>query len=359
MCREGKSTLDTENPLALSTEQRATAKAAYDASIVIDCSNVAIVDAWLEKEIRDQFFTKMIQGGVTVSNVTLPQGSARGTSMAAAIKEFRAHREWIESAPDKALLCRTVDDIRRAKRDSLAGITFGPQNADLLEDVIESVGLFHGLGMRIMQLTYNTRNFIGDGCLEPGNAGLSRFGRDVVAEMATYGIVVDLSHCGDQTTMEAIEASPQPSIFSHANARAVFDHPRNRTDDQIRALAERGGVICLTPFSSMVQPKSGPAATLEALAPHFDHVVNLVGIEHVGLATDINENNETRRIWFRAEHPEVVGDARYHNYPIGFDGDLRRYGVYAELLLKLGYSADEMSAVLGGNLMRVFEKVWR
>lgn len=350
--------MQTGNSLDLPAADRATAKAAYDNAIVIDCSTVAIVDSWLEKVIQDEFFDKMIQGGVTATSVTVPQGSASGSSVVAAIKQLKAHREWIEAAPDKAILCLTAEDIRRAKRESRAGIIFGPQNADMLEDVIDTVGLFHSMGLRVMQLTYNTRNYLGDGCLEPGNAGLSLFGHEVVKAMNEYGIVVDLSHCGDRTTAEAIEASSQPAIFSHANARAVFDHPRNRTDDQIRAIAEKGGVICLTPFSSFVQEKVGAAAPLDALAAHFEHVVNLVGVEHVGLATDINENNETRRIWHRRENPDVVGQARYHNYPIGFDGDLRNYGVYAELFTKLGCTPDEVGAVMGGNLVRVFETVW-
>ncbi|WP_405097574.1 dipeptidase [Micromonospora sp. NBC_01412] len=347
--------MDRDNSLDLSPIDRAKAKAAYDDAFVIDCSNVAIVDAWLDRPIQEQFFDKMIQGGVTVSNVTVPHSSSGAMN---AVKEFRAHRTWIAAAPDKAILCLTADDIRRAKREARAGIIFGPQSADLIEDVIEMVGFFHSLGMRIMQLTYNTRNHIGDGCLEPGNAGLSLFGRDVIRAMNEYGVVVDLSHCGDQTTAEAIEASANPSIFSHANARAVYDHPRNRTDDQIRAIAEKGGVICLTPYSTFVRDRTGPAAPLDALAAHLDHVVSLVGVEHVGLATDINENNETRRIWHRHENPNLVGEARHHNYPIGFDGDLRSYGIYSELLVKLGYSREQIGAILGGNLVRVFETVW-
>ncbi|GAA0714048.1 dipeptidase [Dactylosporangium roseum] len=347
--------MDRDNPLGLSPTDRATAKAAYDDAVVIDCSNVGIVDPWLDRPIQEQFFDKMIQGGVTVSNVTVPHSSSGAVN---AVKELRAHRTWIATAADKAILCLTVDDIRRAKREGRAGIIFGPQGTDLIEDVVEMVGFVHSLGVRIMQLTYNTRNYIGDGCLEPGNAGLSLFGRDVIRAMNEYGIVVDLSHCGDRTTAEAIEASANPSIFSHANARAVYDHPRNRTDDQIRAIAEKGGVICLTPYSTFVRERTGSAAPLDALAAHLDHVVNLVGVEHVGLATDINENNETRRIWHRHEHPDLVGDARHHNYPVGFDGDLRKYGVFSELLVKLGYTSDQIGAILGGNLVRVFETAW-
>lgn len=350
--------MQTNNSLNLSEPDQAQAKAAYDNAIVIDCSTVAIVDSWLENTIQNQFFDKMIEGGVTATNVTVPQGSASGSSVVSAIKQLKAHREWIASAPDKAILCLTAEDIRQAKRESKAGIIFGPQNADMLEDVIETVGLFHSMGLRVMQLTYNTRNYLGDGCLEPSNAGLSLFGREVVKAMNEYGIVVDLSHCGDQTTADAIEESSQPAIFSHANARTVYDHPRNRTDDHIRAIAEKGGVICLTPYSSFVREKTGEAAPLDALAAHFSHVADLVGIEHIGLATDINENNETRRIWHRRDNPDLVGRAEHHNYPIGFDGDLRNYGVYAELFTKLGCTPDEVGAVMGGNLVRVFEKVW-
>lgn len=326
-------------------------------SIVIDCSNIPIVNPWLEKQISDEFFNKMIAGGVTASNITIPSSASPGSSFREAVGQFAMHIEWIEES-QQGILIRSVDDIRRAHSEGLAGIIFGPQNADFLEDAVQAVALFHGMGLRVMQLTYNQRNLLGDGCLEPGNAGLSLFGRDVVREMNQVGVVVDLSHCGEQTTFDAIEVSDKPCVFSHANARAVHDNPRNKTDDQIRAMAEKGGVICVLPYADFLEPKGPTPPALEVLVRHVEHVVNLVGIDHVGISTDINDNNETRRIWNRINNPELVGDSRYHKYPIGFDGKLQNFGVLAEVLLEGGFSPADVEAILGGNLMRVFSEAW-
>lgn len=336
----------------------ATAEQLHDQAIVIDASTVAIVNAWLDTAISEQFFDKMLAGGVTASNVTVPQDVDQG--LAGAIRELRAHREWIDRAGQKALLVRTVDDIRTAKRDGRAGIIFGPQNASIVDGCLDSIAILHQLGVRIMQLTYNHRNLIGDGCYEPNDAGLSTFGRACVREMNERGMAVDLSHCGDRTTQEAIETSTQPVIFSHANARAVLDHPRNKTDNHIRALADRGGVICLLPYTPFLAPQEDGRGipTHKDFLRHVDHVRELVGVDHVGIATDINDNNETRRIWHRKTHPELVGMPEHHRYPLGFDGDLRNFRYLTAALVAGGYSEDEVVKMLGGNLMRVLGQVW-
>lgn len=346
-----------ENPLGLTASELDRALEVHRRSIVIDGSNVAIVNPWLERPLAEQFFDKMIEGEVTASNVTVPQDVDAGIALSA--KQLVMHQRWIESSPDKAILVRKTADLERAKRERKAAIIFGPQNATLLEDSLEAVRFFHGLGLRIMQLTYNVRNLLGDGCMETANAGLSEFGRAVVREMNELGIVVDLSHCGDRTTLEATEVSTKPPIFSHANPRAVCKHRRNRTDQQIEALAAKGGVICLTPYNPFVRLREeGVVPTLNDFLRHVEYAVKLVGVDHVGIGTDVNENNETRRIWYREAHPEVVGSTEFHNYPAGFDGDLRKYATLTMALVAGGYSDEDISKMLGGNLLRVFRAVW-
>ena len=350
-----------DNPLGLGKNELEKALEIHNQSIVIDCSNVAIVNPWLDKHLAELFFDKMIEGGVTASNITVPSSATSSTNagISESAKDFEMHRQWIRTGSDKALLVSRAADIERAKKERRAAIIFGPQGGNIIEQSLDAVKFVHEMGVRVMQLTYNTANFVGDGCMEKRNAGLSNFGMDVVREMNRVGIVVDLSHCGDRTTLEAIEISNKPPIFSHANARVLFNHPRNRTDEQIKALAEKGGVMCVIPYNPFLRSKEGGVvATFKDFLRHVDYVVKLVGVEHVGTATDINENNETRRIWHRQEHPEVVGKPAFHNYPIGFDGDLRKYSTITMALVSGGYSDREISKMLGDNLMRVFKDVW-
>lgn len=345
--------------LGVDSTTAATAERLHDDAVVIDASNVAIVNPWLDAAISEQFFDKMIAGGVTASNVTVPQDVDQGLS--GAVRELRAHREWIDKASQKALLVRGVEDIETAKKEGKAGIIFGPQNATMVDGNPESVAILHQQGVRVMQLTYNHRNLLGDGCYEENDGGLSNFGRACVQEMNQQGIAVDLSHCGDQTTAQAIEASTQPVVFSHANTRAVFDHPRNKTDDHIRALAAAGGVICLLPYTPfLAAPDNGQGVpTHKDFLRHVDHVCELVGVDHVGISTDINDNNETRRIWQRRTSPELVGVPEYHRYPLGFDGDLSNFRYITMALLGAGYREDEVTQMLGGNLLRVLRQAWK
>ena len=336
----------------------------HEASIVIDASNVAVVLKTsvanpADRPIAEEFFDKMLAGGVTASNVTVPQSVDAG--MLQSIREVDEHRQWIDRSAEKALLVQHAADIESAKSQQKAAVILGPQNANILEDRVEAVQMFHTLGVRIMQLTYNKRNLIGDGCLERTDAGLSDFGAKVVEAMNACGIVVDLSHSGDQTTMDAIECSELPVVFTHANARAVCDHPRNKTDEQIEALAAGGGVICATPYAPFVRLREeGKLATIDDFVAHIKHIERLVGVDHIGIGTDINEINETRRIWLRgleAQAPSAAS-AVYRNYPDGFDGDLRNFRVLTSALAGAGYSDDAVKKMLGGNLLRVFRQWW-
>ena len=148
---------------------------------------------------------------------------------------------WFEQHSDLIRQVTTVDDIHRAKREGRTGVIFGWQNASPIGGDIDRLRLFHRLGVRIIQLTYNERNLLGNGCYERVDEGLSKFGLAVVKEMNRLGILIDLSHCGDRTTDEAIERSTAPVAITHANARSQFDHPRNKTDGTIKRLVERGG----------------------------------------------------------------------------------------------------------------------
>jgi membrane dipeptidase len=326
----------------------------YRDAIVIDGSIAPRMDA-------DQV-DRMIRSGVTAVNWTV---CSPHVGLDGALSEIVDGLRVIEKFPDQLLLVRTAADIERAKAERKVGIIFGPQNARPVTADLRHVRALYELGVRIMLLTYNERNLLGDGVAEPANAGLSVFGRQVVEEMNRLGMVVDVSHCGDRVTTEAIEMSTAPVVITHANARAVHPSPRNKTDEHLRLLAANGGVIGLNMWSPMLAFDHWP--TLDDWVKHVGHVADLVGIEHIGIGTDHNES-ASREEWTRNSSK---GEGRYQSVTGGM-GDWYVYETrcanggssildfprIAEALDRLGLTSSELAGVLGGNMLRVLRQVW-
>ncbi|UCD80807.1 MAG: membrane dipeptidase, partial [Desulfobacterales bacterium] len=208
----------------------------HDSSIIIDCLEIS---KWSE-----EVFRSMRLGGLTAANCTI--------SVLENFRETVANIAWWHEAFEKythlIMPVHTTADIQAAKETGKTGIIFGFQNTSAIEDDLDLLSIFHALGVRIIQLTYMEANLVGQGCLERLDAGLTDFGLEVIAEMNRLGILIDLSHVGYRTTMEAIEASGKPVAFTHANPKSLCDHPRNKPDDAIKALAKKGGVIGATIF---------------------------------------------------------------------------------------------------------------
>jgi len=335
------------------------ALALHRKAIIVDGSNVPVVDPFLEKPITDEYFDRMRVGGVTASNITVPYDVQADSGRA--FREFSEHREWLARSSDRAFLALKADDIERAKTEGRTAIIFGPQNASFLDQQLGLLNVFYDTGVRVLQLTYNTRNFVGDGCMEKANAGLSNFGIALVEEMNKLGVLIDLSHCGQRTTLDAIERSNKPVIFSHAGVRSVFDHPRNKTDAEIQALAEKGGVLGISPYIVFLTDwESGPKRpTLDLMFDHVDYVEKLVGVDHIGIGSDVNDRNETRRSWYIEEFPETLGKSYRGDYPEGFEHSLAYFPNITRGLVSRGYSDEEILKILGGNFLRVFREVWR
>jgi len=221
--------------------------------------------------------------------------------------------------------------------------------------------------VRAMQLTYNEQNQIGSGCCEKNGSGLTYFGRDAVAEMNRLGIVVDLSHCNDATTMDAIEVSSEPVTIAHANSRLISPTPRNKSDEIIKALAEKDGVIGTTIFAPCV--RLNKRGTIEDALANIDHIVKLVGINHVGMGLDlarkfIDEGSvaeESVIKQWRPIRPDVFGSGSadvYPQYPIGLEKHEDIPNLVQNLLSR-GYSRADVKKILGENFMRLYERVWR
>ena len=197
-----------------------------------------------------------VEGGVTVAAPSV----AANHNCGEAIKRIATWLNIINERGDELLLVSDAGGFRRAKEEGKLGILFHFQNSLPLEQSIELVDVYHALGVRVIQLTYNVRNFVGDGCLESNDAGLSAFGRRLIKALNRAGIVVDCSHTGIQTTLDAMDASQQPVVFSHNLAKAVCESPRNLSDEQIKRAAEMGGVIGINGFPALRSEKAAPDA---------------------------------------------------------------------------------------------------
>lgn len=257
----------------------------------------------------------------------------------------------------KARHVERVEDISEAKRNGQLGVIFGIQNTTWIEQERERIRLLYKLGLRTLQLTYMERNWVGDGCLEPENRGLTNFGMQVVRECNRLGIVIDCSHVGIQTTLDAARYSSQPIIISHTAVRAITENPRCVTDEQMKAVADKGGTIGITTFSPFIRTDRQP--TMEDYLTHFDHAIDLIGEDHVTFATDWFDG-KTRVNWATPwYYPEVTQGKQYDGLGlIGFRTRAELVDV-VEAMLRRGWSEVRIRKILGGNFIRVLKEVWK
>ena len=275
-------------------------------------------------------------------------------------------RTFVLANPEKYRLVETVDDILSAKKDGKLAIGFGFQGTAVLENDLNMVGVYHQLGVRTMLMAYNLKNNVGDGCMEVTDAGLTHFGVQAVQEMNRVGIIADGTHTGYRTTMDMMEVSTEPVVFSHSNAWGAWNHPRNIKDDQIKGCAKTGGVICVMGVGTFVGDNDD---TAEGLLKHIDYIVELVGPEHVGIGLDFVFDWDDRREgasgnWNPKEaHKEATekasgGRSSVEWLDIKFVKPARLPEV-TDGMVKRGYSEKEIRGVLGENWLRVARQVWK
>jgi membrane dipeptidase len=269
------------------------------------------------------------------------------------------------------LKVETAADIEKAHKTGQTGLIMGWQNLRPIADKLDRLVMLHRLGLRVAQLTYNRRNFLGDGCLEPEDGGLSGLGRDAVKLMNELGIAIDLSHVGQRTSIEAAQASDRPVLATHANASAVTPALRNKSDDAIKAIAGTGGVIGVSIYGPMCWDQDpARAPSLDDFERHLDHIVDLVGVEHVGLGTDmpaVADLNSVRQIteMTLAKFPAAIAD-----YAKAFGNDIRaRYlsdcashrdlARITERLERRQWTEPDIRGLLGGNFLRAFGEAWQ
>ncbi|MDT0441626.1 dipeptidase [Streptomyces johnsoniae] len=263
---------------------------------------------------------------------------------------------WREriAADDRLRPAVGIGDVEAAARADDVAVAFDLEDSGPLGGQLDRVRQFYELGVRTMLPSYNNRNAAGGGCLDAVDEGLTAYGRELVREMNAVGMVVDGSHCGARTGLDMCEVSEQPVIYSHSCMRALWDHPRNITDEQARECAATGGVVGITGVGIFLGPND---ASVEALVCHIDHAVDLVGPEHVGLSTDYPFDHEDFNALL-AQSPELFPDCYTRWGTIDFmpPEDLLTVG---DALLARGYPEDAVTAILGGNFRRVATAVWR
>ena len=336
---------------------------AYDEAMVIDFLGSPGYFNYPENPPLDQTMVENARtSGITAMNVTVSSGDTAST--------LRRMSPWfpnVERWPDVFRMVRSVEQLHDAKESGRVGIVLGFQDTTPYEGDLSRVQIFHDLGVRVVQLTYNVRNLVGDGCLEPGNAGLSAYGHQVVARLNELGSIVDLSHCGKRTTAEGIRASTAPVGITHTGCTAVAPHPRSKDDEELRSAADGGGVIgvYLMPFLS-----PGRVPTDDDVVAHIEHALNVCGEDHVGIGSDLSITpiDGSDEYWSKhrefvarrieagiaapAEDPDVlftVPDLNSH----------RRMELIADALASRGHDDRVIEKVIGGNWLRLCGEVWK
>ena len=344
-------------------------RALYERSIVIDGLGVpGGMDTDADEPLTAKALADVAASGLSATHLTVgwvgtvPPLSA----FEVAVRSIARWESRIDAAPRVLIRVRDAEDIRIAKREGRTGLIYGLQDGVSFEDDLGRLDALHQLGVRVVQPTYNRRNLLGDGVMEPADAGLSRTGREAIERLQALGMLVDLSHCGRRTAADAIAMAKRPVAFTHTGCAALVEHPRHRTDAELRAVAESGGVtgIFVMPYLSR-----GRQPTAADVVAHIEHAINVAGSAHVAIGTDGTVSpiqlTEDYITWYRdhTRKRREEGVAAPYETEEGylFAADLntpRRYQTLADLLLARGHPESVVSGVLGGNLLRVFADAW-
>ena len=334
--------------LKLSKDEEDRANELHSKAIVINA-----MDPTHNHDFNEVYIRQLFEGGLTA--VSTASIHLQYDNFRSSIDGINCFYKILEKFDDKMFLATSVDDIYRAKRENRIALLFALRNLSPIEDDIGLLTIMHKLGVRISQLTYHLGNLVGGGCDERTSYGLTKYGLQAVEELNRLGILIDLAHTNYETFMDAIEVTKAPLSYTHGCASSLSDHMRNLKDDQIKALAEKEGVMGICALSPFLKPQ-GPImrTTIDDFLDHIDYVRDLVGIDYVGLGIDVggirtkeDEENETPGGWcwgpFFAEGLED---------PTGMINVTRG-------LVHRGYSDQEILKVLGENFIKIYKKVWK
>ena len=332
----------------------------YRRSLILDCNSGPPFEGSLP-------MPQAALGLVSDSGVQVVKWSLGGINegFAETVQEIAAVCQMIETHPAYFLQVRVPADLERSKREGKLGMILSFESVDMLEGKIEYLELFRNFGVRVMQLSYNRKSPFGAGVMEPNGGGLTPLGHEAVKKMNALGIAIDLSHANPQTTADTLNASSKPVIMTHAGCAVVHPHPRNKTDDQLRALADKGGVVGIYDLPYLTASPRQP--TVDDYMAHMEHALKLVGEDHVGVGSDVSISPFDTSPKGMAEFNKVEEQRQKSGlaapeedrptYVVGLNTP-RKIEIIIDQLLKRGYPARAAEKIVGANFARVFTEIW-
>lgn len=320
----------------------------------------------LVPDLSPRVLTEAHASGLTAINVTLGYVSGEEDPFELSVRDIAATDALVRKHARDVLKVYTASDIHRAAQERRIGLIYGFQNGAMMGKDPSRVDVFAGLGVRVFQLTYNPANLLGDGSMAPENRGITALGREVIARCNANRVMVDLSHSGERTCLDAALASSQPISINHTGCRALTDLPRNKTDAELRLVAERGGFVGIY-FMPFLNP-TGHARAADVVA-HLDHAVNVCGEDHVGIGTDGSVTQIDDLVAYQAALAKEIAERqaagisaageRADTYP--FVVDLRGPQQFRDLIALLkgkGWTQARIEKIMGLNFVRYAEAVW-
>ncbi len=317
--------------------------------------DAVVFDGLIVANWSREVFEDMRRGGLTAANCTCSVWEGFHDTMA----NIGQWNRWFGDHGDLIFKARTTADIRTAKEQGKTAVVLGFQNTSAFEDRLDFIEIFKDAGVGIVQMTYNTQNLVGSGCYESTDSGLSDFGREVVAEMNRIGMLCDLSHVGSATSRDVIEVSTKPVAYSHCLPSGLKDHARNKSDDELCFIADRGGFIGVTMFTPFL--KRGAEASIDDYIEAMDYVVNLAGEDCVGIGTDFTQGHgEPFFNWITHDkgYARKLTEFGEIKSPDGFStiGDFPNLTLAME---RAGWAETRIRKVLGLNWLRLLDEVWK
>lgn len=312
-----------------------------------------VIDGLIIAKWGRELFEDMHKGGLTAANCTVSVWE----DFQATVDNIVLVNELIEDNSDLVMKVRTTDDIRKAKELGKTGIIMGFQNAHAFEDQLGYIQIFKDLGVGVVQMCYNTQNLIGTGCYER-DGGLSGFGREVVAEMNRVGIMCDLSHVGSKTSEEVILESSKPVCYSHCLPSGLKEHPRNKSDEELKFIADQGGFVGVTMFTPFL--KKGVDATIDDYVEAIAYIVDIVGEDQVGIGTDFTQGQDKAFFDMLTHDKGYARELTRFGKIVNPEG-IRTIGEFpnlTEALLRNGFSEELTRKIMGKNWLRVLGDVW-
>lgn len=315
---------------------------------------LTVVDGLVVANFGRAIFEDMRRGGLSAANCTC----SIWEGFRATMDNVARWKGWFREHSDLITQVTTSADIARAKREGKTGIILGWQNLTGIEDQIGYLQLFKELGVGIMQIAYNTQNLVGTGCYESRDGGLSDFGHEVIAEMNRLGILCDLSHVGAKTSEDVIKASKKPVAYTHCLPGALKAHPRNKSDEQLRFIVERGGFVGVTMFPPFL--RRGTESTVDDYVEAIEYVIKLCGEDQVGFGTDFTQGYDRKFFeWIThdkgyarklTEFGEIVNPAGIR--------EIKDYPNLTAAMQKRGWKESRIRKVMGENWVRLLKEVW-